>query len=142
MEVVVAAERIFWAAVFPSRGGILRSFTARRPSSLSMWICGSAVLVVPRPDLEWRRIRSLNKKVEVMLATSVMMAAFQRVGSSNPAIGGFPDATALAPFQGLKQSSGSGAPPTAPVHRPRRDVEEGFLCNFRVLPGLSVRSLV
>ncbi|KAK1574714.1 hypothetical protein QYE76_008215 [Lolium multiflorum] len=102
-----------------------------------MWICGSVVLVGPRPDLEWRRIRSLNKKVEVMLATSATTTAFQRVGSSDPTIGDFPAATGLAPFQGLKRSSGSHAPPTATVHRPRRDLEEGFLCIFHVLLGLS-----
>jgi hypothetical protein len=82
----------------------------------------------------------LNLKVKMMEASSATMAAFLRVGSADPAIGDFPAITGLAPFQGLRRSSGSGAPPTAPVRRFCRDLEEGLLCNFLVLLGLSVRT--
>jgi hypothetical protein len=78
----------------------------------------------------------------MVLKTCATATAIQRVGSVDPAIGDFPSATGLAPIQGVKRSSGSGAPPTAPVLRPRRDLEEGLLCNFFVFLGLSVRTLV
>ena len=93
-----------------------------------------------RPD-PVRRIRSI-KVVEMVLKSSTTVAAFRRVGSADPAIGDFLAASGLTPIQGVKQSSGSGAPPTASVRRPRRDLEEGPCCNFQFLLGLSVRSLV
>ena len=96
------------------------------------------MLGVPRPD-PMRRVRSI--KVEEVIEASATVAALRRVGSADPAIGDFPAASGLAPIQGVKRSSGSGAPPTAPLRRPRRDLEEGPFCIFMCLLGFSVRSL-
>jgi hypothetical protein len=75
--------------------------------------------------------------VMVFIATTT---ALQRVGSTDPAIGDFPAAMGLAPIQGLRRSSGSGAPPTAPVRRRSWDLE-GLPCNFMFVLGLSVRTM-
>jgi hypothetical protein len=79
-------------------------------------------------------------KVKMVMAFIATTTALQRVGSTDPAIGDFPAATGLAPIQGLRRSSGSGAPPTAPVRRRSWDLE-GLLCNFLFVLDLSVRTM-
>jgi hypothetical protein len=82
----------------------------------------------------------LKLKVKMMEASCATTTAFLRVGSADLAIGDFPAVTGLAPFQGLRRSSGSGAPPTAPVRRRSWDLE-GLLCNFLFVLDLSVRTM-
>ena len=127
------------AAAFPSRAGGPRSSLAWWPSSSRSLLLGVAALGVPRPD-PVRRIRSI--KVVEMVLSSATVAVLRRVGSADPAIGDFPAASGLTPIQGVKRSSGSGAPPTASVRHPRRDLEEGPHCYFQFLLGFSVRLLV
>ena len=139
LEVEMAAVKSVVTSASPSRAGGPRSSCVRWSSSLRSSFSGAAVLGVPRPD-PMRRIRSI--KVEEMFDSSATVAALWRVGSADPAIGDFPAASGLTPIQGVKRSSGSGAPPTASVRRPRRDLEEGPRCYFQFLLGFSVRSLV
>ena len=141
MEVKMASVWCLSSARFPSRGGSPWSSIARRLTSPSPPIYGSGALVVPRPDPRWWRIRRLKTKVKMTLASIVTKTAFLRVGSVDPAVGDFQPATGLAPIQGLRRSSGSGAPSTAPVRRPSRDIEEGVMCNFLLLLGLSVKTM-
>jgi hypothetical protein len=81
----------------------------------------------------------LKMQVKMVLIYSATTAAFLGVGSSDPALGDFPAATGLALIQGVKRSSGSGAPPTAPVRRLSRDLE-GPMCNLLLFLDLSVRT--
>ena len=138
----MASVRVLVSACFLSRGGAPWSSSVRRLTSPSPSIYGSGVFFVPRPDPAWRRIRMLNKKEKMALTSIATTTALLRVGSSDPAIGDFPASMGLAPFQGLRRSSGSGAPPTALVRRLSRDLEEGLPCNFLFLLGLSVRTMV
>lgn len=132
VEVVMAAVWSVVAAAFPSRAGVPWSSFVWWPSSSRSSLGRVAALGVPRPD-PVRRIRSI-KVVEKMLS-SATVAALRRVGSADPAIGDFPAASGLTPVQGVKRSSGSGAPPTASVRRSRRDLEEGHHCNFLFSSG-------
>ena len=139
LEVGMAAVWSVVAAASPSRVGGPWSSCARWSSSSRSRFFGAAALGVPRPD-PMRRIRSI-KVEEMVFDSSATVAAHRRVGSADPAIGDFPAASGLTPIQGVKRSSGSGAPPTAPLRRPRRDLQEGPYCIFMFLLGFSVRSL-
>ena len=135
----MASVEVLVLARVPSRGGAPRSFVVPRLTSSTPQIYGSVRLVGLRPDPRWWWIRSLKIKMKTAFCFPATKTAFWRVGSSGPAIGGFPPASELAPIQGVKRSSGSGASPTAPVRRLCRDLEEeGVLCNFFFFLGLFV----
>jgi hypothetical protein len=142
MEEKVVSVEVLVSVCVPSRGGALRSFVAPRLTSSRPPVFGSVGFAVPRPVPWWRGIRMLKEIKEKMALTPKATATtFRRVGSLGPAIGDFPAASGLAPIQGVKRSSGSGASPTAPARCPRRDLEEGVTCNFLFCLGLSVRTL-
>ena len=139
MEVKEASVEVLVSAGVPSRGGAPRSLVAPPLASSRPQIYGSVRLLGLRPDPRWRWIRSLKIWLKTALHLPATKTALRRVGSSGPAIGDFPSALELAPIQGVKRSSGSGASPTAPVRRLCRDLgEEGLLCNFFFFLGLSV----
>jgi hypothetical protein len=110
----------------------------RSPSPCS-WIVGTTVRVYPSPDLHRRRIQ-VSKLEKKMVGRSFATAlAFQGAGSSDPLTGDFPAAEGLTPYQGVKRSSGSSAPPARSDCRRGRDPEEP-VCNFLFFLDLSVRS--
>lgn len=131
-SVVEAAAQLVWslmAVLLPFGGGALRSSAAECSSSPCSWFVGTTVRVKPSPDLHRRRIRVLMLKMKMVWRSFAMTTAFQGAGSSDPLSGDFPAAEGLAPNQGVKRSSGSGAPPARSVRRRGRD-PEGPVCNF------------
>jgi hypothetical protein len=135
--VVEAARLSVWCSVvacFSSCGGALWSFVAAHVAGLHLSFHGCLRIRLDRGAR--RSIWRLKKMVKSFAASS----AFQGVGSPEPVIGDYPSAWKLTPIQGLRWSSGSGPPPTAPCRRCRRDLGEGPLCNFLWFLGFSVRS--
>lgn len=142
LEVEEASVVVWLLDRVPSRGGAPRSSGVWRSTSSSSRVLGSVVLGVLWPVPQWRRIWSLKTVVKMVVISGATKTALLRVGSLDPAIGDFPVTMELALIQGLWQSSGSGAPPSASARRLCRGVEEeGLICNFRFLLYLSVRTL-
>lgn len=140
--VVEAVARSVWslvAVLVPFGGGALRSSGPERLPSPCSWFVGTTVRVCPSPDLHRRRIRVSKLKKKMVGRSFATALAFQGAGSSDPLTGDFPAAEGLAPYQGVKRSSGSGAPPARSVRRRGRD-PEGPVCNFLFFLDLSVSS--
>ena len=143
MEAGKLQVRSLVSACSPSGDGAPRGIFVKQLTSSSSAVRGSVEFAVPRPGSSRWWSRCVNLKVKMALNLSATKTALRRVRSSDPAIGDFPVAMGLAPIQGVKRSSGSGASPMAPVRRLCRDLgEEGLLCNFFFFLGLSVRSEV